>query len=66
MPTEIELRTRYKEEADSILVARAIERGDNGKANPTAFEGEGWATLTVPDGHPKSPTRGHLKLLHLN
>lgn len=47
MPTESELRTRYKEEADSILVARAIERGDNGKANPTAFEGEGWATLAV-------------------
>ena len=47
MPTESELRNRYREEADSILVARAVERGDNGKANPTAFEGEGWATLKV-------------------
>ncbi len=22
--------------------------------------------LALPDGHPNSPTRGHLKLLHLN
>ncbi len=41
------MRKRYKEEADSILVVRAVEQGDNGKANPTAFEGEGWATLEV-------------------
>ncbi|QJW85278.1 hypothetical protein HK414_23450 [Ramlibacter terrae] len=47
MSTERELRKLYTEQADAILVVRAIERGDNGKENPTAFEGEGWATVTV-------------------
>lgn len=47
MPTESGLRKRYVEEADSIIVARATGRGDNGKENATAADGEGWATLGV-------------------
>ena len=47
MPTESELRKRYAEEADSIIVARATDRGDNGKENATVADGEGWAALEV-------------------
>lgn len=47
MPTESDLRKQYREEADSIIVARATERGDNGKENPTVPDGEGWAKLEV-------------------
>lgn len=47
MPTESDLRKQYREEADSIIVARATERGDNGKENPTVPDGEGCAKPEV-------------------
>jgi hypothetical protein len=40
--------------------ARRINKYLRAARLPTLFFDE------APDGHPKSPTRGHLKLLHLN
>jgi hypothetical protein len=46
-PTDSQYTNLYMNSADSIVLARAIEQSDNGKANATVPTGEGQAVLRI-------------------